>query len=402
LISPRTCASGCPAGRLVWFVSDVADSLDLAQVMRAYEKHELRGRPGYHPPLMVKLLLYAYCVGKPSSRKIEKATWEELPFRVLAADQHPDHASIAAFRRRHLAALSGLFLQVLTLCRKAGLVQLGHVALDGAKLRANALRHKAMSYARLCAAEEQLAGEVAELLREAERAAAEARERVRARKANEAKRGKRYGGRPPVIPDPETAKPAPREQKNFTDPESRIMVDGASGSYVQAYNAHAAVDARLPGHRGRFSHGRTPTTSAICGRSSSRSPRTSARFRRRSPPTAASSAPPISRIPLWRRSSSTCLRRRACGSLRWHRPCVRSSTVRRAAPCMLSARPSSSRSSGRSRRFAAFAASHCAAGSWSARNGSSSVSLTTCSSSSERERSWFQPEGQGPRGFSGP
>lgn len=156
---------------------------------------------------------------------------------------------------------------------------------------------------RLCAAEEQLAPEVAELLREAERvdaeedrlygkerrgdelpeelrrresrlekiraakealereakeraerAATEARERVQARKANEAKRGKRYGGRPPVIPDPETATPGPPEQKNFTDPESRIMVDGASGSYVQAYNAHAAVDATLPGHRGRFSH----------------------------------------------------------------------------------------------------------------------------------------------------
>jgi len=94
-----------PAGHLVWFVSDVADALDLSQVMGAYEKRELRGRPGYHPAMMVKLLLYAYCVGKPSSRRVEKATFEEVPFRVLSADQHPDHASIAAFRRQHLPPL---------------------------------------------------------------------------------------------------------------------------------------------------------------------------------------------------------------------------------------------------------------------------------------------------------
>jgi len=280
-----------PAGHLVWFVSDVADALDLSQVMGAYEKRELRGRPGYHPAMMVKLLLYAYCVGKPSSRRVEKATYEEVPFRVLSADQHPDHASIAAFRRQHLTALAGLFLQVLILCREAGLAKLGHVALDGTKVRASASRHKAMSYERMCSAEEQLAEEVAALLREAERvdaqedglygkekrgdelpeelqrregrlakiraakealereareraelAAEEARDRLRVRQAKEAARGKKYGGRPPRIPDPEAARPGPREQKNFTDPESRLMVDGATGSFIQAYNAHAAVD----------------------------------------------------------------------------------------------------------------------------------------------------------------
>ncbi len=272
-----------PEGHLAWFVSDVVDSLDLCAVLAAYEKQELRGRPGYDPTMLVKLLLYAYCVGKPSSRKIEKATYEELPFRVLAADQHPDHASIAAFRQRHLRALAGLFLQVL---------MLGHVALDGTKVRASASRHKAMSYARLCGAEEQLSAEVEALLAEAERvdeeedalygaekrgdelpqelqrresrlakiraakealereakeraecAAVEARERLRLRRAKEAARGKRFGGRPPAVPDPEAARPGPREQKNFTDPESRIMMDGATGSFVQAYNAHAAVDA---------------------------------------------------------------------------------------------------------------------------------------------------------------
>jgi transposase len=280
-----------PAGHLVWFVSDVVDALDLSAIADTYEKRELRGRPGYDPTMMVKLLVYAYCVGKPSSRRIEKATYEEVPFRVLSADQHPDHASIAAFRRRHLPALSGLFLQVLMLCRKAGLARLGHVALDGTKVRANASRHKAMSYERMCAAEEQLTAEVAELLAEAERAdvredglygkekrgdelpkelkrrksrlakiraakealereakeraalaAEDARERLREREAKEAARGRKFGGRPPRIPDPETAVPGPREQKNFTDPESRIMMDGATKSFVQAYNAQAAVD----------------------------------------------------------------------------------------------------------------------------------------------------------------
>ena len=281
-----------PAGHLVWFVSDVADALDLSEITDAYEKHELRGRPGYHPAMMVKLLLYAYCVGKPSSRRVEKATYEEVPFRVLSADQHPDHASIAAFRRRHLTALSGLFLQVLMLCREAGLARLGHVALDGTKVRANASRHKAMSYERMCGAEEQLTAEVAELLREAERvdaredglygkekrgdelpkelrrrktrlakiraakealereareraelAAEAACERLQERAEEEAARGRKFGGRPPRVPDPETAVPGPREQKNFTDPESRIMMDGATKSFVQAYNAQAAVDA---------------------------------------------------------------------------------------------------------------------------------------------------------------
>jgi transposase len=281
-----------PEGHLAWFVSDVVDALDLSAVLGAYEKQELRGRPGYEPTMLVKLLLYAYCVGKPSSRKIEKATYEEVPFRVLAADQHPDHASIAAFRRRHLLALAGLFLQVLELCREAGLVALGLVALDGTKVRASASRHKAMSYERLCSTEEQLAAEVAALLAEAERvdgeedalygsescgnelpeelkrrasrlakiraakealereakeraelAAEEARERLCEREAKEAARGKKFGGRPPRVPDPEAAKPGPREQKNFTDPESRIMLDGATKSFVQAYNAQAAVDA---------------------------------------------------------------------------------------------------------------------------------------------------------------
>ena len=116
----------------------------------------------------MKLLLYAYCTGKPSSRKIEQATYEEVPYRVLAANQHPDHDSLAAFRQTHLAALAGLFADVLALCQQAGLVKLGHVALDGTKVLANASKHKAMSYGRMAEAERKLEQEVAALLAQAQ------------------------------------------------------------------------------------------------------------------------------------------------------------------------------------------------------------------------------------------
>ncbi len=134
-----------------------------------YRKDELRGRPGYHPALLTKLLIYGYAQGKVSSRKLERATYEEVPYRVLAGNSHPDHDSIASFRKRHLSALAGLFTQVLRLCQQAGLVKLGHVALDGSKLKASASKHKAMSYARLCRSEEELRKEVERLLAEAER-----------------------------------------------------------------------------------------------------------------------------------------------------------------------------------------------------------------------------------------
>ena len=119
------------------------------------------------PALMVKLLVYGYCMGKPSSRQIERATYEEVPYRVLAADQHPDHASLGEFRKRHWAALANLFGQVLRLCQAAGLVKLGHVALDGTKVKANASKHKAMSYGRMEATEQKLEQEVKRLLEQA-------------------------------------------------------------------------------------------------------------------------------------------------------------------------------------------------------------------------------------------
>ena len=117
-----------PEGHLALFLSDVVETaLDLSPILAAYETGDGRGQPPYHPALLVKLLLYGYCTGKPSSRQIERATYEEVPYRVLAANQHPDHDTLAAFRQTHLAALAGLFLQVLHLCQRAGLVKLGHV-----------------------------------------------------------------------------------------------------------------------------------------------------------------------------------------------------------------------------------------------------------------------------------
>jgi len=250
-----------------------------------------RGQPPYHPAMMVKLLVYAYCTGNPSSRKIEQATYDQVPYRVLAADQHPDHDSLAAFRQRHLQSVAGLFVQVLQLCQRAGLVTLGHVALDGTKVKANASKHKAMSYARMGAAEQQLEAEVTALLAQAEqvdvtedaqygkgrrgdelpaelarresrlrkireaKAALEQDAKARATEAAEAARakidrreqraaetGRKPKGRPPRVPDPEQAQPDPKAQRNFTDPDSRIMKDGATKAFEQAYNAQAAVD----------------------------------------------------------------------------------------------------------------------------------------------------------------
>jgi transposase len=291
LLLPPDIRQWLPEGHLALFVLDVVTQLDLSEILEVYESGDGRGQPPYHPVMMVTLLVYAYCTGKPSSRRIERATHEEVPYRVLAGDQHPDHDSIAAFRQRHLRALARLFVQVLQLCEAAGLVKLGHVALDGTKIKANASKHKAMSYERMCAKELELEAEVARLLEQAqqvdtaedaeygkgrrgdelpaelarretrlrklreakaaleaaartkaEQAAAEAREKLAARARRETETGKKVGGRPPQVPDPQTAQPEPTAQRNFTDPESRIMKDGATKGFEQAYNAQAVVD----------------------------------------------------------------------------------------------------------------------------------------------------------------
>jgi transposase len=150
-----------------YFLSDVVDELDLSAIMRRYEAEE-RGYPPYHPRMMVKVLLYAYCVGVPSSRKIAGRLEEDVAFRVLAANNTPDFRTISDFRKDHLGALAGLFVQVLRLCQRAGLVKLGHVSMDGTKVKANASKHKAMSYGRMKQEEARLEAEVRRLLEEAE------------------------------------------------------------------------------------------------------------------------------------------------------------------------------------------------------------------------------------------
>lgn len=291
LLLPPDLREWLPAGHLANFILDVVPVLDLKEIHAVYQSGDGRGQPPFDPEMMVGLLLYAYCRGVFSSRKIERATYEEVPCRVLSADQHPDHDTIAEFRACHLPALARLFQQVLKLCQGAGLVKLGHVALDGTKVQANASKHKAMSYDRMCQKEGELERQIKELfdraaavdaaedaqygrgvrgdelpaelqrresrlrkIREAKAAleeearqdavvrAQEAKEKNAQREAREAATGKGLGGRPAQVADPESAKPADKAQRNFTDPDSRIMKDGASGSFIQAYNAQAAVD----------------------------------------------------------------------------------------------------------------------------------------------------------------
>ncbi|MCU0528750.1 MAG: IS1182 family transposase, partial [Cyanobium sp. Prado107] len=168
LLLPPSPVEWLPENHLVFFLLDLAAELDLEEIHAPYRQKDPRGEKAYDPRMMVMLLLYAYCVGLPSSRKIEKACWEDAAFRVLTGNQQPDHSRISDFRRRHLNALAGLFVRVLRLCQKAGLVSLGQVALDGTKVKANASRHKAMSHERMLKSERQLEGEMRALLRKAE------------------------------------------------------------------------------------------------------------------------------------------------------------------------------------------------------------------------------------------
>jgi transposase len=152
----------------VYFLLDLVDDLDLSAILTPARAKDPRGEKGFDPRMMTLLLLYAYCVGTVSSRKIERACYEDLAFRVLTGNQQPDHSRISEFRRRNLEALSELFVQILRLCQKAGMVSLGHVALDGTKVEANASKHKAMSHERMLKAEEQLEKEINALMRRAE------------------------------------------------------------------------------------------------------------------------------------------------------------------------------------------------------------------------------------------
>jgi transposase len=165
---PASPSDWLSADHQVYFLLDLVDELDLSAIVIPAQSKDPRGEKGFDPRMMTLLLLYAYCAGIVSSRRIERACYEDLAFRVLTGNQQPDHSRISEFRRRNLEALSGLFVQILRFCQEAGMVSLGHVALDGTKVQSNASKHKAMSHERMLKAEAQLEKEIKELMRKAE------------------------------------------------------------------------------------------------------------------------------------------------------------------------------------------------------------------------------------------
>src|SRR6266446_2493459 len=260
LLLPPSLRDWLPENHLAHFVSDVVDQLDLSAIESVYEKEE-RGQPPYHPRMMTKILLYGYCVGVFSSRQMQKKLVEDVGFRMLAAGNEPDFRTISDFRKLHLAALQGLFDQMLQIALQAGTMKLGRVVLDGSKVKANASKHKAMSYGRMQEDEKRLRAEVKRLLEQAEKVDGEedarygqdqsgdelpaelARRETRLEKIREAQRALEERAREQAKNkgEPEAeAKPEAKMQYNFTDPESRIM-KGADG-FVQAYNAQVAVE----------------------------------------------------------------------------------------------------------------------------------------------------------------
>jgi transposase len=262
ILMPASMQDWLPSDHLAYFISDVVDHLDLSAIMERYAGEE-RGYPPYHPAMMVKVLLYAYCIGIASSRKIEKRLCEDIAFRVLAANNTPDFRTVSDFRKDHLKALAGLFLQVLKLCQKTGLVRLGHVALDGTKIKANASKHKAMSYKRMKEEEARLEAEVMDLLKKAEAVDEEEDHRYgkgkrgdelpkelafresRLKKIREARAALEAEARLEAEKRPEKGEavvPRDKAQRNFTDPDSHIMPAPGGKHFIQAYNAQAAVD----------------------------------------------------------------------------------------------------------------------------------------------------------------
>jgi transposase len=252
-----------PEDHLAYFVSDLIDQLDLSAITSGYEEEE-RGYPPYHPVMMTKVLVYAYCVGVFSSRKIQRRLIEDVAFRVLGAENHPDFRTIADFRKIHLVALTGLFEQVLRMALEAGALQIGRVALDGSKVKANASKHKAMSYGRMRDKALQLRDEVHHLLTQADATDAEEdarygadqrgdelptelqRRETRLKRIREAKRALEVRAREEAAAEghpAEKVKPDAKAQYNFTDPESRIM--HSPDGFVQAYNVQVAVEDTL-------------------------------------------------------------------------------------------------------------------------------------------------------------
>ena len=265
LLLPPSLREWLPEHHLVYFVSDVVDQLDLSAMYAVYEK-EKRGQPPYDPLLMTKMLVYGYCTGVFSSRRIQKRLQEDIPFRVLAAGNEPDFRTISDFRKIHIETLQNLFEQVLAMALECGAIKLGRVSLDGTKLKANASKHKAMSYARMKEKQQQLKEEVQQLLEQA--AAADEQEdrqygsqrgdelpeelrrrETRLAKIQQAKKVVEQRARDKAAEGGKSAeqakraKPDDKDQYNFTDPESRIMKGG--DGFVQGYNAQAAVEPEL-------------------------------------------------------------------------------------------------------------------------------------------------------------
>jgi transposase len=262
-----------PDNHLVYFLLDAVPQMGLQPILQPYQA-EQRGQPPYHPMMLVTLLLYGYATGTFSSRRLMARCETDVAFRVIVGEDIPDFRTISDFRKRHLAALEGLFVDVLKLCARAGLVKVGRIALDGSKVQANASRHKAMSYEYMLKEEQRLKKEIKSLLaRAAEADQAEdttygrdrrgdelpeelTRRRGRLQKIREAKAAleaeareaarvmeaeRHQQGKPPAGIDPEQAKPEPRAQYNFTDPDSHIMKVSNKG-WDQCMNTEVAVN----------------------------------------------------------------------------------------------------------------------------------------------------------------
>ncbi len=267
LLLPPSLKDWLPEKHLAYFVSEVVDELDLSGIYAVYEKDE-RGQPPYDPCMMTKVLVYGYCVGVYSARKIQQRLSEDVAFRVLAAGNAPDFRTLADFRKQHLEVLKGLFEQVLKMALELGAMKLGRVALDGSKVKANASKHKAMSYERMQEQEKAIKEQVKELLARAAAADTEEdalygkdragdelpeelqRRETRLKRIREAKRALEERAREKAKKEGkqgqgvEEARPKAKDQYNFTDPESRIMPSSSEG-FVQAYNSQIVVEPEL-------------------------------------------------------------------------------------------------------------------------------------------------------------
>jgi transposase len=282
LLLPPSLEDWLPDGHLAFFISDVVDGLDVSRMLADYESPDGKGAPPYHPRMLLKVLIYGYATGSFSSRKLAAKCIDDVGFRYLAAQQMPDFRTFIKFRSRHLEFFRDVFVQVVEFARESGLVKMGHLSIDGTKVKANASKHKAMSYGHMLAQERKLKDEIEGLLQRAQalderedeeygdddghslpkelrrredrlRVIREAKQRIEERaqvraeeeeqrREKEAEERKSRGEKPKRYRKVPERKPKAKEQENFTDRDSRIMRDGATKGYVQGYNAQVGVD----------------------------------------------------------------------------------------------------------------------------------------------------------------